>query len=128
MDSVELSPTTRWGMMLVGLLQGVLCYLLMTYLIPHNSDWLFYGMPVTVALTSALLLTVVSFRQRALWCWMALIFVVVLAMSVWLKWNVGGSNRWRQEDVFFVYGWRLLLMAMLALPWIQYQLLSLIHI
>ncbi|HGY1167642.1 TPA: DUF4153 domain-containing protein [Citrobacter braakii] len=122
MDSVELSPTTRWGMMLVGLLQGVLCYLLMTYLIPHNSDWLFYGMPVTVALTSALLLTVVSFRQRALWCWMALIFVVVLAMSVWLKWNVGGSNRWRQEDVFFVYGWRLLLMAMLALPWIQYQL------
>ena len=94
MDSVELSHTTRWGMMLVGLLQGVLCYLQMTYLIPHNSDWLYYGMPVTVALTSALLLTVVSFRQRALWCWMALIFVVVLAMSVWLNWNVGGSIRW----------------------------------
>lgn len=34
MDSVELSRTTRWGMMFIGLLQGVVCYLLMTYLIP----------------------------------------------------------------------------------------------
>lgn len=122
MDSVELSRTTRWGMMFVGLLQGVLCYLLMTYLIPHNSAWLFYGLPVTIALTSALLLTVVSFKQRALWYWMALLFVVVLAMSMWLKWSVTGSRQWWQDDVFFVYGWRLLLMEMLALPWIQYQL------
>ncbi|QBX82259.1 DUF4153 domain-containing protein [Citrobacter tructae] len=122
MDSVELSPTTRWGMMFIGLLQGVVCYLLMTYLVPYNNCWLFYGMPVTIALTSALLLTVVSFKQRALWYWMALIFCVVLAMSVWLKWHVEGGNRWSEEDIFFVYGWRLLLMAMLALPWIQYSL------
>lgn len=122
MDSVELSPVTRWGMILIELLQGILCYLLMAYLVPHHSGWLFYGMPATIALSSALLLTVVSFRQRALWYWMALIFCAVLAMSVWLKWNAGGSGRWRQEDAFFVFGWHLLLMAMLALPWIQYQL------
>lgn len=122
MDSVELSRTTRWGMMFIGLLQGVVCYLLMTYLIPHNSSWLFYGMPVTIALTSAILLSVVSFKQRALWCWMALIFCVVLAMSIWLKGHVAGGNRWNENEIFFVYGWRLFLMAMLALPWIQYQL------
>ncbi|WP_213134134.1 DUF4153 domain-containing protein [Citrobacter sp. FP75] len=122
MDSVELSRTTRWGMIFIGLLQGVLCYLLMTYLVPHNNYWLFYGMPVTIAISSALLLTVVSFKQRALWYWMALIFCVVLAMSVWLKWNVADSDKWRQQSVFFVFGWRLLLMAMLALPWIQYSL------
>lgn len=122
MDSAEISRTTRLGMIFIGLLQGSLCYLLMTYLVPHNDGWLFYGMPATIAITSALLLTVVSFKQRALWYWMALIFVVVLAMSVWLKWQVEDSDKWRQHEVFMFYGWRLLLMAMLALPWIQYSL------
>lgn len=122
MDSVELSRTTRWGMISIGLLQGMLCYLLITYLAPHNDGWLFCGMPATIAFSSALLLTVVSFKQRALWYWMALIFVVVLAMSVWLKWQVEGGDKWRQQETFFLYGWRLLLMAMLALPWIQYSL------
>ena len=122
MDSAEISRTTRWGMIFIGLLQGTLCYLLMTYLVPHNDGWLFYGMPATIAITSALLLTVVSFKQRALWYWMALIFVVVMAMSVWLKWQVEDSDKWRQHEVFMFYGWRLLLMAMLALPWIQYSL------
>ncbi|WP_441545658.1 DUF4153 domain-containing protein [Citrobacter freundii] len=122
MDSAEISRTTRLGMIFIGLLQGALCYLLMTYLVPHNDGWLFYGMPATIAITSALLLTVVSFKQRALWYWMALIFVVVLAMSVWLKWQVEDSDKWRQHEVFMLYGWRLLLMAMLALPWIQYSL------
>lgn len=122
MDSAEISRTTRLGMIFIGLLQGALCYLLMAYLVPHNDDWLFYGMPATIAITSALLLTVVSFKQHALWYWMALIFVVVLAMSVWLKWQVEDSDKWRQHEVFMFYGWRLLLMAMLALPWIQYSL------
>ncbi|MGS0637798.1 DUF4153 domain-containing protein [Citrobacter sp. VF227] len=122
MDSVELSRTTRWGMISIGLLQGMLCYLLITYLAPHNDGWLFCGMPATIAFSSALLLTVVSFKQRALWYWMALIFVAVLAMSVWLKWQVEGGDKWRQQETFFLYGWRLLLMAMLALPWIQYSL------
>ncbi|EOU7301085.1 DUF4153 domain-containing protein [Citrobacter freundii] len=122
MDSAEISRTTRLGMIFIGLLQGALCYLLMTYLVPHNDGWLFYGMPATIAITSALLLTVVSFKQRALWYWMALIFVVVLAMSAWLKWQVEDSDKWRQHEVFMFYGWRLLQMAMLALPWIQYSL------
>lgn len=65
MDSAEISRTTRLGMIFIGLLQGALCYLLMTYLVPHNDGWLFYGMPATIAITSALLLTVVSFKQRA---------------------------------------------------------------
>ncbi|EDZ9090819.1 DUF4153 domain-containing protein [Salmonella enterica] len=122
MESVALSRTTRWGMMLTGLLQGVLCYLLMAWLVPQNSDWLFYGMPATIALSSMLLLTVVSFKQGALWGWLALIFVVVLAMSGWLKWQVEAMDKWRQVDLLWLYGLRLVFMAMLVLPWIQYQL------
>jgi hypothetical protein len=41
---------------------------------------------------------------------------VVLAMSAWLKWQVEDSDKWRQHEVFMFYGWRLLLMAMLACP------------
>lgn len=124
MESVALSRTTRWGMMLTGLLQGVLCYLLMAWLVPYNSDWLFYGMPATIALSSMLLLTVVSFKQGALWGWLVLIFVVVLAMSGWLKWQVEAVDKWRQADLLWQYGLRLVLMAMLVLPWMQYQLHS----
>ncbi|MEJ9006875.1 hypothetical protein V3C21_24765, partial [Salmonella enterica subsp. enterica serovar Paratyphi B] len=54
----------------------------------------FYGMPATIALSSMLLLTVVSFKQRALWGWLGLIFVVVLAMSGWLKWQVETVEKW----------------------------------
>ncbi|VDZ76264.1 Putative transport protein [Salmonella bongori] len=93
MDSVELSRSTRWGMMLTGFLQGGLCYLLMAWLVPQNSDWLFYGMPATIALSATLLLTVVSFKQGALWAWLALIFIVVLAMSGWLKWQVESVDK-----------------------------------
>lgn len=124
MESVALSRTTRWGMMLTGLLQGVLCYLLMAWLVPYNSDRLFYGMPATIALSSMLLLTVVSFKQGALWGWLVLIFVVVLAMSGWLKWQVEAVDKWRQADLLWQYGLRLVLMAMLVLPWMQYQLHS----
>lgn len=124
MESVALSHTTRWGMLLTGLLQGVLCYLLMAWLVPQNSDWLFYGMPATIALSSMLLLTVVSFKQRALWGWLGLIFVVVLAMSGWLKWQVETVEKWRLAELLWLYGLRLVLMAMLVLPWMQYQLHS----
>ncbi|HIA4609676.1 hypothetical protein [Salmonella enterica] len=124
MESVALSRTTRWGMLLTGLLQGVLCYLLMAWLVPQNSDWLFYGMPATIALSSMLLLTVVSFKQRALWGWLGLTFVVVLAMSGWLKWQVEAVEKWRLAELLWLYGLRLVLMAMLVLPWMQYQLHS----
>ncbi|VEB52959.1 membrane protein [Salmonella enterica subsp. enterica] len=78
----------------------------------------------TIALSSMLLLTVVSFKQRALWGWLGLIFVVVLAMSGWLKWQVEAVEKWRLAELLWLYGLRLVLMAMLVLPWMQYQLHS----
>ncbi len=57
------------------------------------------GMPATIALLNQyLLLTVVCTKQRALpilgagW---GLTFVVVLAMSGWLKWQVEAVEKWR---------------------------------
>lgn len=123
MDTVTpLSSPTRWGMVLTGVVQGLLCYLLVTELIPHHSWWIFYGLPGSLALSSVLLFSVISFRQRALWGWLALILSVVLGMSGWLKSNLSGDDAWRQYDALFRYGWCLLLMALMILPWIQFQL------
>jgi hypothetical protein len=123
MDAVNsLSPSTRWGMVLTGVVQGLLCYLLTVYLIPKHSGWMFYALPGSLALSSVVLFTVVSFKQRALWCWLALILVVVLGMGGWLKSNLSDEDSWRQYAILWNYGWCLILMVLLMLPWMQYHL------
>lgn len=123
MDAVTpLSPPTRWGMALTGIVQGFVCYLLTLYLIPKDSGWMFYALPGSLAFSSVLLFTVVSFKQRALWCWLAVVLVVVLGMGGWLKLNLNEEDHWRQYDALWTYGWCLLLMALLALPWLQYRI------
>lgn len=122
MDNVELSRPTRWGMIATGLIQGLVCYLLLNWLAPHNKDWLFYGAPATVALSSTLLFAVVSFKQKRLWCWLAVVFIAVLGMGGWLKWQSEGLNSWQQYRLIESHSGYLLLMAMLSLPWIQQNL------
>lgn len=85
MDNVELSPATRWGMIATGLLQGVVCYLLIAWLAGKNLSWIVYGVPATVAFSSVLLFSVISFKQNRLWGWLALVFIATLGMSGWLK-------------------------------------------
>lgn len=122
MDNVELSPATRWGMVATGLIQGLVCYLLITWLAVDNNNWIVYGIPATVALSSVLLFTVESFKQKRLWGWLALVFIATLAMSGWLKWQIDGMNSWRADQELWEFGCYLLLMAMLLLPWIQLNL------
>lgn len=122
MDNVELSRPTRWGMMATGLIQGLVCYLLLNWLAPHSNGWLFYGVPATVALSSTLLFAVVSFKQKRLWGWLAVVFIAVLGLSGWIKWQSEGLDSWSQHRLFESYSGYLLLMAMLLLPWIQLNL------
>lgn len=122
MQSTALSRATRWGMMATGLLQGLVCYVLFNWLAPVNHDWLFYGLPASLAISSILLLTVVSFKQRALWGWLAGIAALVLAMSYWLKQDLTGLSQWRIEEALWIFGWQLLCMALLGLPWLQHRL------
>lgn len=122
MDNVELSRPTRWGMVATGLVQGLVCYLLMTWLAPINSGWMFYGMPATLAFSSALLFSVTSFKQARLWCWLAIIFIAVLAMSGWQKWLMAGMEGWRASSALWAFSCYLLLMVLMLLPWMQQQL------
>ena len=95
MDNVELSPATRWGMIATGLLQGLVCYLLIAWLAGKNHSWIVYGVPATVAFSSVLLFSVISFKQKRLWGWLALVFIATTGMSGWLKWQTDGMNPWR---------------------------------
>ncbi|EMM4083692.1 DUF4153 domain-containing protein [Shigella flexneri] len=122
MDNVELSPATRWGMIATGLLQGLVCYLLITWLAGKNHCWIVYGVPATVAFSSVLLFSVISFKQKRLWGWLTLVFIATLGMSGWLKWQTDGMTPWRAEKALWDFGCYLLLMAMLLLPWIQQSL------
>lgn len=109
MDNVELSPATRWGMIATGLLQGLVCYLLIAWLAGKNLSWIVYGVPVTVAFSSVLLFSVISFKQKRLWGWLALVFIATLGMSGWLKWQIDGMNHWRAEKALWDFGCYLLL-------------------
>ncbi|MED9092694.1 DUF4153 domain-containing protein [Escherichia marmotae] len=122
MDNVELSPVTRWGMVATGLLQGLVCYLLITWLAGKNNSWIVYGVPATLALLSVLLFTVVSFKQKRLWGWLAIVLIATLGMSGWLKWQIDGMSPWRAEKALWDFGCYLLLMGVMLLPWIQQSL------
>ncbi|MBA7737489.1 DUF4153 domain-containing protein [Escherichia marmotae] len=122
MDNVELSPVTRWGMVATGLLQGLVCYLLITWLAGKNNSWIVYGVPATLALSSVLLFTVVSFKQKRLWGWLAIVLIATLGMSGWLKWQIDGMSPWRAEKALWDFGCYLLLMGVMLQPWIQQSL------
>ena len=122
MDNVELSPVTRWGMVATGLLQGLVCYLLITWPAGKNNSWIVYGVPATLALSSVLLFTVVSFKQKRLWGWLAIVLIATLGMSGWLKWQIDGMSPWRAEKALWDFGCYLLLMGVMLLPWIQQSL------
>ena len=42
---------------------------------------------VNGVVSSVLLFSVISFKQKRLWGWLALVFIATLGMSGWLKWQ-----------------------------------------
>ena len=87
-----------------------------------NNSWIVYGVPATLALSSVLLFTVVSFKQKRLWGWLAIVLIATLGMSGWLKWQIDGMSPWRAEKALWDFGCYLLLMGVMLLPWIQQSL------
>lgn len=67
----ELSPATRAGIIVVGALQGFICYLVTWYMawasLPADTVWLMCVIPATVVVSTALSLSVTSFRQPVMW-------------------------------------------------------------
>ncbi|ETD63906.1 DUF4153 domain-containing protein, partial [Escherichia coli] len=64
----------------------------------------------------------VSFKQKRLWGWLAIVLIATLGMSGWLKWQIDGMSPWRAEKALWDFGCYLLLMGVMLLPWIQQSL------
>ncbi|WP_421533150.1 DUF4153 domain-containing protein [Lelliottia amnigena] len=125
-NSEGLSPATRAGIVLVGAIQGFICYLVTWYIayadLPADSFWLVCVVPATVVLSTTLALSVISFKQRTLWLALAVIVLAVAGMGAWLKWTLYGLERWDIRDALIFFSSNLLLMSFLMLPWLQRKL------
>ncbi|ATG02817.1 inner membrane protein [Lelliottia amnigena] len=125
-NSEGLSPATRAGIVLVGAIQGFICYLVTWYIayadLPADSFWLVCVVPATVVLSTTLALSVTSFKQRTLWLALTVIVLAVAGMGAWLKWTLYGLERWDIRDALIFFSFNLLLMSFLMLPWLQRKL------
>ena len=125
-NSETLSSSTRLAIVLVGALQGLICYGISEYIayakLPSDTVWSLCVMPATVAMTATVALSVTSFRKPLLWLALAIVGAVVAGMGAWLKWSVSGLEHWEIKEAVLVWGFHLLLMMLLMLPWLQRRL------
>ncbi|MDU4390562.1 MAG: DUF4153 domain-containing protein [Klebsiella michiganensis] len=127
MDRIApLSSTTRWGMIAAGLLQGLLCYVLLRVIEAHElpavNGYMLYGVMGSIALSGTLLFTVTRFSQPALWAGLSIVLAVVCAMGWWVSWNFKHAESWQFQEALLLYSFLLVLMTMLMLPWFQARL------
>lgn len=122
-NSETLSPSARVAIVLAGALQGVICYAITWYIgyakLPSDTLWLLCVIPATVVMTTTLSLSLTSFRKPFLWLALGVIGAIVAGMGGWLKWSVAGLERWDIRDAVLIFGFHLLLMMLLVLPWLQ---------
>ncbi|GJK36833.1 DUF4153 domain-containing protein [Enterobacter hormaechei] len=121
-----LSPSTRVAVVLAGALQGVICYVITWYIeyakLPSDTLWLMCVVPATVVMTTTLSLAMTSFRKPFLWLSLGMIGAAVAGMGGWLKWSVTGLDNWDTRNAVLLFGFHLLLMTLLLLPWLQRRL------
>ena len=121
-----LSPSTRVAVVLAGALQGVICYVITWYIeyakLPSDTLWLMCVVPATVVMTTTLSLAMTSFRKPFLWLSLGIIGAAVAGMGGWLKWSVAGLDNWDTRNAVLLFGFHLLLMTLLLLPWLQRRL------
>ena len=121
-----LSALTRVAVVLAGALQGVICYVITWYIeyakLPSDTLWLMCVVPATVVMTTTLSLAMTSFRKPFLWLSLGMIGAAVAGMGGWLKWSVAGLDNWDTRNAVLLFGFHLLLMTLLLLPWLQRRL------
>ncbi len=118
-----LSPAARVGILLTGVLQGLLCWLISWYIgyasLPADTLWLLCVVPATLMASTTFALCVTSYRQPLMWLALLVILAAVAGMGGWLRWTLHGVDRWDVREALLVFGCQLLLISLLMLPWLQ---------
>lgn len=126
--SEPLPKATRWGILLVGFLLGVVLYLT-----EGNRDsgiWLqgdnqaLYLRSLSVVFATTLALIAVRFNDLRFWGLALIPLPVVALMSGWVNWTTQGLESWDRHDIVLGYQCSLAAMLFLALPWLQGRLRS----
>ncbi|WP_312742334.1 DUF4153 domain-containing protein [Cedecea neteri] len=126
--SEPLPKATRWGILLVGFLLGVVLYL--TEGDRVSSIWLrgdnqaLYLRSLSVVLAATLALITVRFNSLRFWGLALLPLPIVALMSGWVNWTTQGLESWNRHDIVLGYLCSLAAMLFLALPWLQGRLHS----
>ena len=82
-------PLQRAAIVLVGALQGLICYGISEYIayakLPSDTVWSLCVMPATVAMTATVALSVTSFRKPLFWLALVIVGAVVAGMGAGLS-------------------------------------------
>lgn len=124
-ETPPLSLPVRSTIVLIALLQGLALYAAeqLSAQPPFNDTLFSYGFHAwLLTIPSAIALTVVDLRDRRLWLHAALASLLVLALAVWIGWNVHGEQGLYAPPLRTPFSLGLALAAFVALPWWQFRL------
>ncbi|GKX63353.1 DUF4153 domain-containing protein [Pragia fontium] len=119
-----LPKLSRWAIVLVCLLQGILIYLFRgeqsdSWLVIHPAV-VIYGQTLSFVLPTILAFSIVRITDSLLWRNLAICSIVALGLATWFHWNMAGLVSYSQKDrIAGSYYFCLGLILYLAMPWLQ---------
>jgi len=120
-----LSLPVRSTIVLIALLQGLALYAAqrLSDTPPFTNGLFSYGFHAwLLVIPSAVALTLVDLRDRRMWAHLAGASLLVLALAVWIGWNLQGAEGLSPAPLRAPFAVGLAIAAFIALPWWQFRL------
>ncbi|EOE6855022.1 DUF4153 domain-containing protein [Cronobacter sakazakii] len=115
-----LAPATRWGIVIIA----ALCGLLMFLTGPHSliamsqgSALVLHSLAITLCASVALAAT--HLRALRFWWMTGALLVLVSVMSGWMRWSVSGVDELDAGEMIATWYFHLAATLFMALPWLQ---------
>lgn len=124
-DNAPLQASTRSAIVLIALLQGLMLHAADT----GAGHWPFDGLgwrygwnAWVLTIPTAITLSLLDLRQRILWLHAGAASLLVLALALWLAWNLQGAEGLRGGALRIPFSIALGIATFIMLPWWQVRL------